>query len=354
MNRRIGWGSAVVTLALLLSGTPAPRAASVVTVAPVTISGVDSHDGMIFEHEGTLYWVGTRYGCGFAWQNPATPWCGFGVWTAPGLTGPWVFVRNLFDPAGTSAPAYHSQSWQTTCRGDGCFNPRMYQRTDGVWILWFNAPRDQRVHGGNQFWALGCNGPAGPCGAAAGAPYGGTFKPPLWVCNSGGDFSILDDAGTWFLYCGTSDHTISVERLQPWGVGGTGVGATNLAGLSYVEGAAAFKLSTGQIVLTYGGNCPYCSGTDTSYATAATPLGPFLTPPGAAARRVISGHSCGGQPRSIATLGGQAYQLIDHWYDAMNETDADTSLIPLIQSGPLLAAPAGTRWQGGFAAFDCG
>src|SRR5688572_12591840 len=207
--------------ALVMVLTPAPINSQSweQAVAPIsiTITGVDSHDGMIFEDGGVLYWVGTKYGCGFAWQNPATPWCGFGVWTATTVGGPWTFVRDLFSPASSSAPAFHSESWQTICRGDGCFNPRMHRRADGVWLLWFNAPRDHRVHGANQFWSMGCNGPAGPCGTGAAGPYGGTFKPSLWICNSGGDFSILDDAGTWYLYCGTTNHTISVERLAPWG-----------------------------------------------------------------------------------------------------------------------------------------
>lgn len=347
---------AVVVLSVVLAFTASPPARQVsqaATVAPITIAGVDSHDGMVYQHEGVYYWVGTKYGCGFVWTNPATPWCGFGVWTAPAPDGPWTFVRDLFDPAGTSAPAFMGESWQAICRGDGCFNPRMHRRTDGVWVLWFNAPRDLRVHGGNAYWAMGCNGPAGPCGQAAGAPYGSTAKPPLWICNAGGDFSILDDGGVWYLYCGHNSHTISVERLQPWGTTGTGVGAHNLAGLAWVEGTGAYRTSAGKYVITYGGNCPYCSGTDTSYAAASSPLGPFAAPPGAYARRIISGHSCGGQPRTVTVLDGQAYEQVDHWYDSLNETNAATSLIPLVEVGPLLASPDGSRWAGGFAGFDC-
>jgi hypothetical protein len=343
---------ATVTTAVALAMTPAavPQQQVAVVPAAITITGVDSHDGMIYQDNGVYYWAGTRYGCGFTWMDTSKPWCGFGVWTAPAVTGPWTFVRNLFDPAGSSG-TYFSESWQTICRGDGCFNPRMTRRTDGVWVLWFNAPRDQLVHSGNQFWAMGCNGPAGPCGAAAGAPYGSTAKPPLWICNTGGDFSILDDAGTWYLFCGTSTHTISVERLQPWGTTGTGVGAQNLAGLSYVEGAGVFRSGTDYII-TFGGNCPYCSATDTSYAVAASPLGPFVTPPGPALRRTISGGSCGGQPRTVVTLNGQAYEQVDHWYDAWNETDAATSLFPLVRTGVLLQPANGLPWTG-FAPFDC-
>jgi hypothetical protein len=343
----------VAMATITLSMSPAVTQQQAATgLTAITITGVDSHDGMIYQDNGAYFWVGTKYGCGFVWMAPATPWCGFGVWTATTAAGPWTYVRDLFDPAGTSAPQYFSETWQQICRGDGCFNPRMTRRTDGVWVLWFNAPRDQVAHGGNQFWAMGCNGPAGPCGAAAGAPYGGTFKPPLWICNSGGDFSILDDVGVWYLFCGTAQHTISVERLQPWGTTGTGVGASNLAGLSYVEGAGVFRTGA-QYALTYGGNCPYCSGADTSYAVSTSPLGPYMTPPGAAGRRVISGGSCGGQPRTVVTLDGVTYEQVDHWYDGYSQPAAATSLFPLVQTGALLQPADGLPWSG-FAPFQCG
>lgn len=360
MQQGLAKRAAALAAVLFLAVAPftGPAATQQNTAMPsasaVTITGVDSHDGQIYEDGGVFYWVGTRYGCGFYWTNPATPWCGFGVWTAPAVDGPWTYVRDLFDPAGTSAPAYHSETWQQICRGDGCFNPRMTKRPDGVWVLWFNAPRDLRVWGGNQFWAMGCNSATGPCGAAAGPPYGTTAKPPLWICNTGGDFSILDDAGTWYLVCGTSTWTISIERLQWWGTTGTAVGAANLAGLKGAEGVGAFKTPNGNFVITFGANCPYCSGTDTSYAVSAGPMGPYVTPAGATPRRAISAHSCGGQPRTVTVIAGQAYQQIDHWYAGHNQTNAATTLFPLIESGPLLAGAAGERWAGGFATFNCG
>jgi len=354
--------TAVCALALPDAAVPAAPvpAISLPSAGAVTLTGLDAHDGSIVqEPDGTLVMVGTRYGCGFVWQWPSTPWCGFGAWTSTtGLGGQWTYRGLLFDP-NSSSVAFHNESWQTVCgNGDGCFNPRLIKRPDGVWVLWFNAPGDLRRYGANEFWAMGCNGPTGPCGAGAGAPYGSTIKPSLWVCNTGGDFAVFPDPGdptgaTAYLVCGTSTWTVNVEKLQPWWADGTGVGASNLAGLSYVEGAGMFRAPDGTYVLTHGGNCPYCSGTDTSYVYAPSVLGPWTVPAGTARRREISGHSCGGQPRSVAVVDGHAYEWVDLWYDALNEANAGIHLEPLTVTGPYNRTPDGTVWPGPFTPFTC-
>lgn len=320
----------------------------------VTLSGVDSHDGTMYQEGDLYYWVGSRYGCGFRYQDPGTPWCGFGVWTADEPAGPWSFVRNLFDPNSNSA-TWKYELWQTICRGNGCFNPRMIKRPDGVWILWFNAPRDLAVHQANQFWSMGCNGPAGPCGSGAGAPNGATFKPSIYACNPGGDFSIYTTGSDAYLFC-TLETTrrVSVEKLASWWGSGSATGAVGLAGLQYVEGVGVARMSDGALVMTFGDNCPYCSATDTSYAVASAPLGPWAVPAGPRARHRIDGTSCGGQPRTLVTLGGQVYQLIDAWYDSPSETNAATRLEPLVRTGaPYLPAVNGQPTRGAFYPFTC-
>lgn len=349
--RFVRWLTAALLPVLLLSA-PIPSQAQKAGPTAFTLTGIDSHDGMIYQDGATWYWVGTRYGCGFVWQQPSTPWCGFGVWTATAPTGPWSFARNLFDPNGGSG-AWHNESWQTICRGDGCFNPRMIKRGDGVWILWFNAPRDNRVWQANEFWAMGCNSPSGPCGGAAGPPAGGTYKPAIYICNPGGDYSVLTEgADAWLVCTQESDRSIAMEKLAGWwGSGSTTGGPT---GLSWFEGVGLGRLPDGTLLMTMGANCPYCSATDTSYAVAPGPAGPWSVPGGSWARRRIDGRSCGGQPRTIVTIDGQLYQQIDLWYDSANEANAATRFEPLITTGaPFTGNPNGSVQAAPFKPFTC-
>lgn len=360
------WARWIVALGVLTM-TVGPAAAGPVSsserapgVAGVTVAGVDAHDGMVYEDAGVLYWAGTKYGCGFRFLQPNTPWCGFGVWTAPGPAGPWTYVRDLFDRVSSSA-TYRNESWQAICgsTGDGCFNPRMVRRPDGVWILSFSAGYDGRRYGANGYYFMGCNGPAGPCGAGAGPPYGSTIKPALYICRGGGDQAVLIDGPTAYLVCTGAtgpQQSLSIERLDGCWCNGVGVGATDLAGLTWVESPGAYRDPGGAVwVLTFSDtNCAYCSGTGTGYAVAAGPLGPWRVPAGALPRRRVSPHSCGGQPRTVITIGGQAYEQIDTWYDSPSETNAATRLEPLIPTGaPWLGPVNGQPWVGPLRPFTC-
>jgi len=107
--------------------------------------------------------------------------------------------------------------------GAGCFNPRMVHRSDGGWILWFNAPEDTFSQNTNAYWALGCNGPAGPCGSAAGTPHGTDHKPTLGPCTDDGDFSLTSGAAA-AVVC--SQGRLSEEQLTPSWVEGPGKART--------------------------------------------------------------------------------------------------------------------------------
>jgi hypothetical protein len=202
----------------------------------------------------------------------------------------------------------------------------MLQRTwgpnDGVFLLWFNAPADFAQSGANAYYAMGCNGPLGPCGAGAGPPHGSTTKPSLKICGGDGDFSIVTDGrAAPQLLCTSFDLTFSQEQLDIWGTNGAGIGTKNLAGLRNVESPGAYRdPATGKWIMTYSDpNCGYCAGTGTGYAIANTLAGPWQAPqntgysPAVTGRRAISASSCGGQPRTVFTVDGRTYQLIDLW-----------------------------------------
>jgi hypothetical protein len=321
----------------------------------VEIEGLDLHDGTIIKADGIYHFYGTMYGCGFYWKQN-TPWCGFGVSTAPTLEGPWTKPQILFSPSDISP--FAKKTWQELCgsTGSGCFNPRMIQRTwgprDGVWILWFNAPNDYSRTRANAYYAMGCNSATGPCGKGAGAPYGSTIKPSLWHCTGNGDMSLVQSSPTeapW-LFCTNANQTISQERLNAWGTGGTKGAGNQVAGISTAESPGAYQAHDGTWILTYSDtNCGYCSGTGTSYMTAVSLAGPWTSPSNAgwsapsAGRRSLSGTSCGGQPRTVTVLDGQAYQMVDLWYGGGNQANASTMALPLVYRGQV--PEPGRPWQ---------
>jgi hypothetical protein len=327
-------------LAILVSSVVAAAPAMSNPVA-FDIAGVDLHDGMINQVGDTYYLYGTEYGCGYSWRQTNTPWCGFGVststdkvhWTAPVL---------LFKP--TDTDSWTNTTWASECgaTGAGCFNPRMIQRTwgpeDGVWILWFNAPADYSRTHANAYYAMGCNGPTGPCGADVGAPYGTTHKPSLTICGGNGDFTIITHGSDLpVLVCTNADQTLSEEQISYWGVDGDSTGSTVLAGLTNVESPGAYLDTAHNLwIMTYSDpNCGYCEGTGTGYAIATSALGPWTAPGNAGwgapgtGRRDLSATSCGGQPRTVSLIDGQPYQGIDLWTGTANETNATLHYEPL-------------------------
>jgi hypothetical protein len=290
-----------------------------------TISGLDAHDGMAVQVGSTYYLYGTRYGCGFRWLDPGTSFCGFGVWRSTNKTQ-WTFVRYLFDPNGFNS--WRGEGWQTTCVkvfGGGCFNPRMVQRaSDGVWILWFNAPDDFRRTGANAYYAMGCLGPAGPCGD--GYTGGTTHKPSLHTCHDNGDFSIINDGGTAYIACTMANQTFNIEPLDQWWTNGTGGGLRRVGGLTAVESPAVFRAGS-YLYMTYSDpNCGYCSGTGTSYLYSTNGMLGTWRSGGR-----ISDRSCSGQPRSLSWIDGTAAEWIDQWtpHGAPNQTIAAIRLEPV-------------------------
>ncbi|NEA60649.1 hypothetical protein G3I60_42430 [Streptomyces sp. SID13666] len=331
---------------LLGAGAPASQADDPPPPSFALPLSLDLHDGVIQKFGGTYYAYGTQYRCGFQWQVPST-WCGFGASSAPSLAGPWSTPVRLFSPADTDP--WTSTTWQTECGGGsayGCFNPRMLQRTgwgsdDGTFILWFNSPADYARNHANAYNAMGCNGPLGPCGPSAGPPHGSYVKPSLTICAANGDFGFIASATPGArpaLVCTMpGSAALNIEELNTWGVGGDGTGVQGVAGLAHIESPGGwYDAAAGRYVLTYSdANCGYCTGTGTGYATAPSLYGTWTAPVNlgfgqpANGRRVFSANSCGGQPRTVSLMDGQAFQGIDLWTGSRNETAAGAIFVPL-------------------------
>jgi hypothetical protein len=354
----------IIAAVTAVPATLAPPAQAQPAPGPITITGVDLHDGMMLKSGGAYYLYGTMYGCGFQWGQ-ASPWCGFGVSTAPSPSGPWSTPQRLFSPWDRSP--FAGVTWSQLCGGTGagCFNPRMIIRSgwgpsDGVPILWFNAPADYNRVGANAYYAMGCNSLTGPCGASAGAPYGSTIKPSMYRCHDNGDFSlVLDAPRPPMMLCTMADQTLASERLDQWGTGGVqGSGRYRLAGATATEAPGAYRDPSGTWIMTFNEpNCGYCAGSGTSFATATSLDGAWSSPSNVgwaappSGRRLISGTSCGGQGRTIVELDGQAYQWIDLWLGTANETNAGIHLEPLVYRGA--SSPLGQPYQP-FAPWTCG
>lgn len=361
----------LAVLACLVIGMPAHAYDDPASVPGVTLTGLDTHDGTIYQDGDILYMVGTRYGCGYQWQNSASPFCGFGLWTAADVAGPWEYKGLLFDPG--SVNSVRGEPWQTTCNyaGNGCFNPRLTKRHDGVWMLFFNAPGETLRGQSAGYYAMGCNGPRpGWCGFGAGLPHGSTYRMPMQACQMGGDFSIFNDGPTAYMAC--SNGPITIEQLDYWWANGTNNAVRSIAYLTNVEAPGVWRdATTGMWTMTFSDpQCGYCSGTGTGYivsqasltdtSPAPTPLGVWLGPTNlgfgqpANGRRLISGTSCGGQPRTVFSINGQPYQWIDLWVGSQNETAAGVRLEPLIRTGAAWRAAAdGTPWPGAIKSWSC-
>lgn len=337
----------LATAALLGATVPASSADTTTVASPTLIQGVDLHDTTIKRFGSTYYMYGSMYACGYEWYVNNTPWCGFGVSTSTSPQGPWSTPKRLFDPSSMDPSTMHT--WQVTCggTGQGCFNPRMIQRTDwgpadGVYVLWFNAPRQYTDGASNAYNVMGCAGPAGPCGPGA-QPNGSYNKPGLDICSgANGDFGIIESGtpgGRPALVCTRAGNSgLSIQELNWWGSGGTtGKGVSSVAGLTGVEGPGGWwDPNTQQYVLTYSDQgCGYCAGTPIGYATSPSLYSGWTAPGNVGwgapvyGRRIFNGNSCGGQPRTVTVLDGQPWQIIDLWRGTRNETTANLLISPL-------------------------
>lgn len=327
-------GMAALAAAPAMSTVTAPAASAVtVPAAPVLVTGMDLHDGTVVTSGTTLYMLGTRYACGFYWGR-TSPWCGFGSASATTLSPAWSAPRLLFSP-GTKIAASgwtrdNGKTWNAICGtgGAGCWNPRMVKNPAGQWLLWFNATGD-KTRSANPYWVMKCSGPQGPCGS----PY----KPSIYGCNTGGDFSIAVQKTTAWLICSGANRIITIEKLGPGYMNGLNVWHGMISnGAAEGVGIGILRLATGYEAVWSQPNCGFCSGppllkaaapgateVQAGYATALNLSGPWTY------QGVLSPGYCTGQPRTVFGALGVSWEWDDHWNGTPRETSAPVAMIPL-------------------------
>jgi Glycosyl hydrolases family 43 len=223
---------------------------------------VDAHDGEIQRFGDRYFLYGTSYGCGYEWQRPGSPFCGFRAYSSPDLTH-WTDEGPLF-AAGTPV-------WQGRCDGGtyGCFRPHasLNERT-GRYVLWINS-----YDGSQGYHAFESSSPAGPfterdvpvLAVNAGIPPG--------VNNGDHDLFVDDDGTAYLAYTDwRRGGDIVIEELDRRWLSGTGRYVR--VGVTATEAPSLFRRG-GRYYLTLSDpNCGYCT-TGTSYFTASSPLGPW-------------------------------------------------------------------------------
>jgi hypothetical protein len=280
-------------------------------------AALDAHDGEIAQFDGVFYLYGTSYDCGYEWGNHAAPFCGFKVYSSKDLVD-WTDRGFLFDA--------QTPIWQSRCNGKtyGCYRPHVvFNKKTKRYVLWINVY--DNVVGYRVFTSAS---PAGPFEEIA--------EPKLAVnpnaaeagLNNGDhDLFVDDDEMAYLAFTDwRAGGAIMIEKLNADYTSGAGdfVRVTP----TRTEAPGMFKRNGKYYLLYSDPNCGYCSGTGTSYRTAASPLGPWSE------GIKISTNSCGGQPSFVATfkLGSREIFLYgsDLWNNgAKNEAVANFYWAPL-------------------------
>jgi hypothetical protein len=275
--------AAAISLALAtpaLAATASPTAVSAAVEQTVTLvnqdsagnstvrfdvdgNAIDAHDGQIQRFGDLYYLYGTAYGCGYEWNTPGAPFCGFVSYSSPDLVN-WTPEGPLFD-ASTS-------TWQDRCDGStyGCYRPHVvFNPSTGQYVLWINT-----YDVGVGYRVFTSADPAGAFTEVAVPDLGSPEGAPGGV-NYGDQQIFVDDDGS--AYLSYTDWTrggdLIVELLDPTFT--TGSGQWSRVNIRSTEAPTIFK--RGDVYyLTYSDPNRGYATTGTGYVTAASPLGPWV------------------------------------------------------------------------------
>jgi hypothetical protein len=225
-------------------------------------NAIDAHDGEIQRFGDTYYLYGTSYGCGFQWQTPGSPFCGFRVYSSSDLVS-WTDRGPLFDAT--------TDTWQQRCDGStyGCFRPHVvYNAKTRRYVLWINT-YDVAVG----YHVFTSRSPTGPFREEAIPRLAVNDDIPPGVNNGDHDVFVDRDGTAYLAFTDwrTSGELV-VERLDRSYLSGTGdfvrLGTRN------TEAPSLFRRGDRYYVTYSDPNCGYCQ-TGTSYVSAPSPMGPW-------------------------------------------------------------------------------
>lgn len=326
---RLVWG---VLAALGLSSCHLPSATPRIELDVVGIP-IDAHDGKILQHGGEYYWYGTSYACGYFWDNAASRFCGFKVYSSKDAIR-WEDRGFIFDA--------QTPEWQKRCAIAGCFRPHpIYNPRTRRFVVWVNIQTEPQG-----FRVFESESPVGPFREA----------PLPEISSKGprhGDFDLFrdQDGSGYIAYTDWSFGnwgTVWIEKLSDTFLSGAGP-AVHVTG-NGVEAPSLFRRGEFYYLVLSDPKCGYCS-TGTSYWRARQPLGPWEF------KRVISRDSCSGQPAAvseIAVAGGESQYVlqVDQWHNEY--TDAPFQSISTNQTlAPYRRLPLEFTADGELMPLDC-
>ncbi len=258
-------------------------------VARLDINGhvLDAHEATIAVFEGEYYLYGTSFGCGFVWQKPGTPFCGFRSYRSRDMNH-WQDNGPLFDA--------HGELWQTRCGCTstrcGCFRPHVvFNEVTGRYVLWFNGNDVP-----SSYHVMTSPTPNGPFQEVEEPVMAINSYGPITIPNNGDPSVFVDDDGTGYLSYTDwrKGGDIIIERLNATFTSGTGEYIR--LGVKRVEAPAMFKRAGRYHLLYSDPNCGLCGGTGTSWRSSSAPLGQW------SGGIKVSEDSCGGQPSHVTRI----------------------------------------------------
>jgi hypothetical protein len=225
-------------------------------------NAIDAHDGEIQRFGNRYFLYGTTYGCGFEWQRPGSPFCGFRVYSSRDLVH-WTDAGPLFDAATTV--------WQGRCDGRsyGCYRPHAsFNRRTRRYVLWINS-----YDVGAGYHVFEATSPTGPFRERAVPRLAVNDGLPPGLNNGDHELFADRDGTAYLVYTDwRRGGDIVVERLD--GRWTSGTGQFTRLGVSATEAPSLFRRGDRYYLTLSDPNCGYCT-TGTSYFTARSPLGPW-------------------------------------------------------------------------------